>query len=232
VVFTAGDNAYQNGTLLDYQQCYGPTWGRQRMRTRPTPGAHDYRDQGTARGYFRYFGANAGDPAKGYYSYDVGEWHVVALNNGVPFGPGSAQEAWLRQDLAAHPAPCTVAYGYLPRFSSGRWGSNAAVQSVWEVLEDAGVEVAIAGHDHLYERFAPQRADGTADSVAGVRQFVVGTGGGDLVGPPGAIAPNSQKVIGKTFGVLKLTLSPGSYGWQFLRAPGGAVLDSGTTACH
>jgi hypothetical protein len=229
VVFAAGDNAYQDGTPFEYLNCYGPTWGRHRARTRPAPGNHEYHTSG-ATGYYGYFGVNAGDPTKGYYSYPLGAWHVVVLNTNVPFEAGSPQAAWLADDLAHHPARCTVAYWHHPRFSSGREGSDPRLSDIWQILQSAGVEVAIVGHDHHYERFAPQRADGTSDSL-GVREFVVGTGGGDLF-PMGTVAPNSESRIQGRYGVLKLTLSSDRYGWEFIRAPGAQVLDSGTTACH
>jgi hypothetical protein len=230
VVFAAGDNAYPDGTVLDYEYCYEPTWGSHRARTRPTPGNHEYHTPG-ATGYFRYFGANAGERHGGYYSYALGTWHVVALNTSVPFMTGSAQEAWLLNDLGTHPSLCTVAYWHHPRFSSGPSGNDPRLASLWQELVDGGVDVVIAAHDHHYERFAPQLADGTADAGAGIRQFIVGTGGG-ITFPLAAIAPNSEVRITDTFGVLKLELDSASYTWQFLRAPGGAVLDSGTTVCH
>ena len=228
VVFTAGDNAYPNGSSNDYKLCYAPTWGMQRERTRPAPGNHDYHTPNAA-GYFGYFGANAGDPATGYYSYRLGTWHIIVLNTNIPFGPTSVQQAWLRDDLGRHVGPCTLAYWHHPRFSSGREGSDTSVASIWQTLEQ-GTDVAITGHDHHYERFSPQLSDGTPDG-RGIREFVVGTGGGALF-PMGARASNSEVRIPGTFGVLKLTLLPGSYSWSFLGAPDGAVVDSGTAPCH
>jgi len=229
IVFAAGDNAYPDGSLANYESCYAPTWGRHRDRTRPAPGNHDYRTLG-ASGYFAYFGANAGSPGTGYYSFRLGAWHVIVLNSNIPFGPASVQQAWLRNDLANHAGMCTVAYWHHPRFSSGRIGSDTNLTALWRTLEQGGTEVAITGHDHHYERFAPQLSDGTADA-RGIREFVVGTGGGVLF-PMGAEAPNSEVRIPNTYGVLRLTLLAGSYRWSFIAAPGGALLDSGTTACH
>src|SRR2546422_3721444 len=179
VVFAAGDNAYQDGTAQEYASCYAPTWGRHRARTRPTPGNHEYHTPG-ALPYFAYFGANAGESSEGYYSYEIGAWHVVAINSNIARGPGSPQEQWLRADLAAHTTPCTVAYWHFPRFSSGVLGNDTTMIAIWQALYDAGADVVISGHDHHYERFAPQAPDGTRDATRGIREFVVGTGGGPM----------------------------------------------------
>jgi acid phosphatase type 7 len=229
VVFAAGDNAYQNGTLTDYEHCYAPFWGRHLARTRPAAGNHEYLTAGAA-GYFAYFGSNAGDPNKGYYSYRLGSWHVVVLNTSIPFAAGSVQQAWLREDLANNPSACAVAYWHHPRFSSGFKGSDPRLASTWDVLGEAGVDVVINGHDHHYERFALQLSDGTTNSL-GIREFVVGTGGGNLY-PLVTTAPHSEVRIADTFGVLKLSLLTNRYEWRFLRAPDGMVLDSGSTFCH
>jgi len=229
VVFAAGDNAYPDGSSADYASCYAPTWGRERERTRPTAGNHDYHTVDAA-GYYDYFGANAGDRGTGYYSYRLGTWHVIVLNSNIPFGPSSVQQAWLRDDLAQHSSSCSLAYWHHPLFSSGREGSDTSLASLWQLLEQGGTDVAITGHDHDYERFAPQLSDGRPDA-RGIREFVVGTGGGSLF-PMRAPTPNSEKQIGGEFGVLTLALLPGSYHWSFLRAPDGATLDSGTTPCH
>src|SRR5438094_3819622 len=203
-VFTAGDNAYDSGTYDQYSNCYDPSWGRHRARTRPSPGNHEYLTPG-ATGYFQYFGPSAGDPSKGYYSYDLDSWHVVVINSNADVRPGSAQEQWLRADLAAHPAPCTLAYWHYPRFSSGFQGSHPAMQPIWQALYDAGAEVVISGHDHDYERFAPQTPSGVADPARGIREFVVGTGGASyyIFNTP---QPNSELRHTGTFGVWKLTL--------------------------
>ena len=179
-VFTLGDNVYDSGTAAEFATCYDPSWGRYRARTSPAPGNHDY-VTANAAGYFGYFGAAAGDPSTGYYAYDLGGWRVVAINsNCAAVGgcqAGSAQERWLRADLAAHPAACTLAYWHHPRFNSGEHGNSAEMQPIWQALYDAGAEVVLSGHDHHYERFAPQAPDGSSDPQRGIREFVVGTGG-------------------------------------------------------
>jgi len=230
VVFVAGDNAYQNGSIDDYRLCYGPTWGRHRARTRPTPGNHEYHTPG-AYPYFAYFGATAGDTGKGYYSYDVGAWHVVAINSNIRRGAGSPQERWLRADLAQHLTKCTIAYWHYPRFSSGVHGNDTTMKAIWQALYDGGADVVISGHDHIYERFAPQTPDGMADATRGIREFVVGTGGGDLTTVV-KVQGNSEVRISGTFGVLKLILQPTSYSWRFIAARGGTATDSGTANCH
>ena len=230
VVFTAGDNAYQDGTPQEYARCYAPSWGRHRARTRPTPGAHDYHTPG-AYPYFAYFGATAGDTGKGYYSYDLGTWHVVAMNSIIRHGAGSPQEQWLRADLAAHSTQCTVAYWAFPRFSSGVHGNDTTMTAIWQALYDGGADVVISGHDHIYERFAPQDPHGTRDATRGIREFVVGTGGGGLTTVVN-VQPNSEVRISGTFGVLKLILQPTSYSWRFIAARGGTATDSGSANCH
>ena len=233
-VFTLGDNAYPNGTPEQFANCYEPSWGRHKARTRPAPGNHDYRTRGAA-GYFAYFGAAAGDPTKGYYSYDLGGWHVVVLNSNCGeiggCGVGSPQQKWLEADLAAHPAPCTVAMWHHPRFSSAEHGNDAATRDLWKTLQNAGAELVLAGHDHDYERFGPQDADGKADPARGLRSFVVGTGGKSFYSFE-KIQPNSEVRNTETPGVLKLTLHPESYDWQFIPAAGGSFTDSGSAACH
>jgi 3',5'-cyclic AMP phosphodiesterase CpdA len=234
-VFTLGDNAYTSGTAEQFRDCYGPTWGRHLERTRPAVGNHDYRTKGAAA-YFAYFGAAAGPPDKGYYSYDLGKWHVVVLNSncGEIGGcrAGSPQEQWLRRDLAQHPALCTVAMWHHPRFSSAsEHGDDSATQDLWKALEEAGAELVLSGHDHTYERFAPRDADGRPDPERGIRQFVVGTGGRHEYAW-GTIEPTSQAHDNETFGVLKLTLHPDSYDWEFVPVEGGTFTDSGTAKCH
>ena len=230
-VFTAGDNAYSNGSATDYSGCYEPSWGRHKARTRPAPGNHDYNTAGAAA-YFAYFGDAAGPPGRGYYSYDLGAWHIVSLNSEVDMSAGSAQETWLRADLAANPKQCTLAYWHKPRFSSGtKHGSDSETQPLWQALYDYGAEIAIAGHDHDYERFAPQTPSGTADPARGIREFVVGTGGSSHSGV-GTPLPTSEASDGATFGVLKLTLGSGTYSWQFVPVAGGSFTDSGSGTCH
>jgi hypothetical protein len=234
-VFTLGDNAYDSGTATEFANCYEPTWGRHQDRTMPAVGNHEYATA-NASGYFGYFGAAAGDPGKGYYSYDRGSWHVIVLNSNCSkvggCTAGSPQESWLEQDLAAHPSACTAAYFHHPRFSSGaEHGDSPSVTPLWETLYRAGADLVISGHDHSYERFAPQTPSGAADRTHGIRQFVVGTGGGGLT-PFGTAKPNSEVRISKVYGVLKLTLHQQGYDWEFVAAPGGTVNDSGSGSCH
>ncbi len=231
-VFTLGDNAYPDGTLAEFQTCYDPTWGRQKARTRPALGNHDYVTPGAA-GYFTYFGAAAGDPATGYYSYDLGAWHIIALNGEISTAMGSPQELWLKADLAASNKTCTLAYLHRPRFSAGDHGSNTGMQPLWRDLYDAGAELYLAGHNHDYERFAPQDTSGAADPVRGIREFVVGTGGAsaEAWSTPPPIA-NEEVWANPVWGVLKLTLYPNSYTWEFVPVAGETFTDSGSGTCH
>ena len=233
-VAVLGDGAYPNGTAADYAACYDPTWGRHKARTRPAPGNHDY-DTAGAAGYFGYFGAAAGDPATGYYAYDLGAWHVVVLNSNCAAvdgcGIGSPQERWLRDDLADHPATCTLAYWHHPRFSSGEHGDTNATAPLWQALYEADADLVLTGHDHDYERFAPQDPAGRTDPARGIVQFVVGTGGKDLRGF-GAPRPTSVARNHETFGVLALTLYPTGYDWAFLPVAGQAYRDAGSRSCH
>jgi 3',5'-cyclic AMP phosphodiesterase CpdA len=235
-VFTVGDNSNESGSANQYATCIGPSWGLLKNQTRPVPGNHDYGSSGAAP-YFAYYGAQAGTPGKGYYSYDLAGWHVIALNSecanvaGGGCAAGSAQELWLKADLAAHPAACTIAYWHRPTFSSGSSGGSTAYRAFWDDLYAAGTEIVIGGHDHNYERFAPQTPAGIADPARGIRQFVVGTGGSFFTGVGSAHA-NSQVRKADVFGVLKLTLHPGSYDFQFLPVPGSTFTDSGSGTCH
>ena len=234
VVFTTGDNVYSSGTVSEFSNCYGPTWGRHKDRTRPVPGNHDYGTSG-ASGYFNYFGPVAGQAGKGWYSYDLGAWHVVVLNSNCSSiggcGAGSAQEQWLRADLAASRAQCTVAMWHHPRFSSGSThGNNTAVGPLWDALYDYGADLVVNGHEHVYERFGPQRPDATADKASGIRQITVGTGGAGSYAFRTA-QPNSE-VRGAPNGVLKLTLRANSYDWNFLPVAGQTFSDSGSGSCH
>lgn len=235
-VFTAGDNTYTNGTAQEFARCYGPTWGRFKDRTMPAPGNHEYQLDPKATGYYEYFGAAAGDPAKGYYDYTLGSWHVIVLNsNCAEVGgcqEGSAQETWLREVLAASRADCTVAITHHARFSSAlAHGSALELQPLWQRLYESGADLVISGHDHVYERFRPQRPGGAADPAFGLRQFVVGTGGRDHrnFGVP---LPGSEVRNGTTFGVIKLTLRTGSYNWEFVPEAGKTFTDRGTGTCH
>jgi hypothetical protein len=227
-IFTVGDHAYPDGTAAQFSDCYGPNWGRHKNRTRPSPGNHDYHVPGAA-GYFNYFGAAAGDPAMGYYSYNLGAWHIIALNSEISHSAGSAQEQWLRADLAANPNLCTLAYWHAPRFSSGQHGNKASSQALWQALYEYGADVVLNGHDHIYERFAPQNPNGQADA-RGIREFVVGTGGAALYSF-GSIQPNSQARNNTAYGVLKLTLHATSYDWEFVPIAGQTFSDSGAANC-
>jgi len=229
-VFAAGDNAYPNGSPTDYATCYDPTWGRFKSRTHPAPGNHEYNTPGAA-GYFGYFGAAAGDPSKGYYSYDLGSWHIVVINSAIARAVGSAQEQWLRADLAAHPAKCTLAYWHHPRFSSGAsHGSDASMQATWQALYDYGADVVVSGHEHNYERFAPQTPAGELDTAQGIRQFVVGTGGAGNY-TFGTTKPNSEVRYNASAGVIKFTLYPDRYTWQYIPTSG-SFTDVGNGSCH
>lgn len=235
-VFTVGDNAYSSGTATEFSECYEPSWGRHKARTKPTPGNHEYYTEG-ASGYFGYFGSVAGDPNKGYYSYNRGGWHVVALNSMCSqvggCGANSPMVSWLKRDLAANDdRACTIAYFHHSLFSSGaRHGNTPKMRPTWDALYAAKAEVVVGGHEHNYERFAPQTPSGEADPERGIREFVVGTGGGEHY-PFGTVQPNSQVRIGGTSGVLKLTLRPSSYEWEFVPVAGKTFTDSGTQSCH
>ncbi|MBI2227631.1 MAG: metallophosphoesterase [Deltaproteobacteria bacterium] len=229
-VFTAGDHAYPNGTAREFIECYGLSWGRHRTRTLPAPGNHDY-DSSQAGPYFNYFGSNAGPTGRAYYSYNLGAWHVVSLNSNVIADSwGAAQEEWLRADLKANPANCLLAYWHHPRFSSGKnHGNHPHVNALYKILYQHGISVLISGHDHVYERFAPQDPDGKADSK-GVRQFLAGTGGAPLY-KIGTVKPNSEVRNTIAHGVLKLTLNSTSYDWEFVPVAGQTFRDRGSTAC-
>ena len=234
-ILSIGDNAYDSGTLQEFNECYAPTWGRHKDRIYPVPGNHEYYTGG-ATGYYTYFG-DAASPlepgctkeCKGYYSFDVGTWHVVALNSEIATEAGSEQEQWLRADLAAHPSVCTLAYWHRPRFSSGRHLSGGA-QGLYQALYDFGADVVLSGHDHDYERFAPQDPSGQYAPDRGIRQFVVGTGG-DGLRDVKFIQPNSEVRNNETWGVIKLTLHPDSYDWEFVPIPGQTFTDVGSAPC-
>ena len=236
-VLTLGDNAYPRGTAANFEECYGPSWGRFKGRTKPVPGNHEYYTQG-ARGYFEYFGQAAGEPEEGYYSYELGSWHVVALNSNceeVRCGPGSSQRRWLEEDLAANDeARCTLAYMHHPRFSSGeKHGSTGGgVEQLWEALYKADTDVVLSGHEHNYERFSPQDPEGNADPERGIRQFVVGTGGAAENYPIGEPIENSEVYNDETDGVLRLKLEENGYEWEFVPVEGESFTDSGAARCH
>jgi hypothetical protein len=231
-IFTAGDNSYYAASDDDFRNCYQPSWGRFLGRTFPVPGNHEYETYPDAAPYYRYFGAQAGMPGVGYYSYDVGDWHIIALNSNYRQGIGvtanSPQGAWLQADLAAHKNKCALAIWHHPLFSSGPNGFNNDMRDFWRILYNAGVDVIVNGHDHLYERFAPQTPDGIRDDAKGIRQFTVGTGGAALYDFV-TRAANSERQI-KAFGIVKFTLSSDSYQWEFLPVSGAS--DAGTASCH
>ncbi len=232
-----GDIQYGSSSLSNINAAYNPTWGRVKSISRPVIGNHE----GSGTGYFDYFNGTgaqdglAGPRGKGYYSFDLGSWHLVALNSNcdqVACSAGSEQEQWLRADLAAHPSACTLAYWHHPRYSSGHEENNTFMQPLWEALDDFQAELLLSGHSHDYERFAPQDRNGNLDPANGIRQFVVGTGGAFFTGGLGSLMPNSEVAQNDTFGVLFLTLHPTSYDWSFVPEAGKTFTDSGSTACH
>ena len=230
-VFTTGDNIRASGSASDFSSCYAPSWGRHKARTRPSVGPNEYQTAGAA-GYFDYFGGAAGDRDKGYYSYDLGAWHIVVLNSNLAMTVGSAQEQWLRADLAASGQRCTLAYWQHPRFSSYSTAVRAGVKPLWDALYAARADVVLNGHYRLYERFAPQTPDEVNDPQNGIRQFTVGTGGHgvDVFGT--TVRPNSEVRLSGTYGVLKLTLGDGTYTWQFVPVAGQTASDAGSGSCH
>ena len=228
-IFSLGDHAYLRGTDTEFRRCYDTTWGRHKLRTHPTPGNHDYlTDRG--RPYFEYFGENAGPERRGYYSFDLGAWHIISLNSSVPAGDSSPQAKWLREDLKTHPVDCVLAYWHVPVYSSGPHGQDTVMRDIWSMLYKAGADVVLNGHDHIYERFAPQDDKGKKNPERGIREFVVGTGGGGVY-KLGNTAPNSEIRQNNTYGVLKLTLSPGHYDWEFVPMAGAVFKDNGTGTC-
>ncbi len=233
-VIAIGDLAYPDGSRENFN-CYDKTWGRVKDRTRPTVGNHEFHSKDAAY-YFEYFGKAAGDPRDGFYSYDLGAWHILALNSEcLEVGgcdAGGRQEKWLRADLAAHPSACTLAYFHKPLFSSGgKHGDDPEVKALYQALYDANADVILNGHDHDYERFAPQDANGKADSTRGIREFVVGTGGKNHR-PFGAPHANSEVRNADAFGVLELTLRSNDYEWQFISEAGRNFTDAGSGVCH
>jgi hypothetical protein len=228
-ILALGDIAYPRGSHLDFGRCYHPHWGRHLDRTMPVPGNHEYETPG-AEGYFTYFGDNAGPPGLGYYRFSRPGWLIVALNSEISMAEGSPQLAWLRAELAASRTACTLAFWHRPLFSSGPNGNNPDTRPLFRALYDAGADVVLSGHDHSYERFAPQDPDGRPDQARGIRQFVVGTGGARL-SPIGVSRPNSE-ARGSEWGVLRLTLHATTFEWEFIPIAGGAYRDSGTGQCH
>ena len=245
-VLVLGDNQYYCGSYSAFQQSYDKSWGRVKAITMPSVGNHEYitdpaadrtgcdQSNAGAAGYYRYFGAAAGDPGRGYYSYDVGTWHLIVLNSACGgaggCGPTTPQGQWLRADLAAHKNFCTMAYWHVPLYSSGGRASST-YKTFWDALYAADADLVLAGHDHTYERFAPQTPAGVKDTARGLREFVVGTGGANHTSFT-SVQPNSEVRNSDTFGVLRLTLHPTSYDWRFAPEAGKTFTDSGTTACH
>jgi Ca2+-binding RTX toxin-like protein len=240
-VLMLGDAQYASGSYSSFTKSYGTTWGRVKPITFPAAGNHEYLTSG-AQGYFDYFNGPgafsgpAGDRDKAYYSFDVGSWHLIALNSSdqctiVACGKGSPQETWLRADLAAHPTSCTLAFWHHPRFNSGHGKGATFMQAMFQDLYDANADVVLGGHAHDYERFAPQDPSGKLDRARGIRQFVVGTGGAFFTAI-GTRGPNSEVSNGATYGVLLLTLHAGSYDWRFVPEAGKKFTDAGSESCH
>jgi hypothetical protein len=228
-VATIGDYAYPEGTADAIDRCYDPTWGAYKDRTHPVPGNHDY-DVPKATPYYEYFGTAAGELGKGWYSYDVGSWHVVGLNSNCGAVNCDEQSEWLERDLQAHPSACILAYWHHPRFSSGQSGGDSSVGGFWKVLYNHGAALVLNGHDHNYERFAPQDPSGRRDPEKGIREFVVGTGGAGL-GSLGSTAPNSEVRSNRAYGVLELTLRSDGYDWRFVPVADDDFTDSGSGTC-
>lgn len=234
VVLALGDTQYDDGQRWKYRRSYALSWGRLRGRTRPAPGNHEYAASSRAKGYFSYFGARAGRAGRGWYSYNLGAWHMVALNSNcsiVGCGRGSRQYRWLKRDLAQHRRSCTLAYWHHPRYSSGPHRNDPDVAPFWKVLYRRGADVILNGHDHLYERFALIRPDGRRDATHGLRQFTIGTGGSQLY-PFGTIQRNSKARWSHSFGVLRMELRPRSYVWRFFTVGGSRFNDRGDGYCH
>ena len=243
-VLALGDNQYECGSYEADVSSYDLSWGRVKAITYPVVGNHEDLTQGTgtgcssdnagAAGYFKYFGAAAGTPEKSYYSFDIGTWHLIALNsNCSSFGgctEGSPQGRWLQTDLLAHKNQCTLAYWHIPLFSSGGRARDNT-KPFWELLYNNNADLILEAHDHIYERFAPQTPDGVADSARGIRSFIVGTGGADHT-EIASIANNSEIRNKNTYGVLMLTLHPNSYDWKFVPEAGKTFTDSGSGLCH
>ena len=227
-VFVAGDATYPSGTMETYTNCYGPTWGRHLWRTFAVPGNHDYQSDGGAA-FYAYFGSAAGPAGLGYYTHTLGSWHVIMLNSNLPAQAGTPQYEWLRARLLESSAACTVAVWHHPLFSSGQNGNNVFMRDVFNLMFQYGVDIVVNGDDHIYERFAPQDANGRANA-RGIRQFVAGTGGYALY-DRGRTQANSEVFENKTYGVLKLTLKSGRYDWEFVPIDGQTFRDSGSGSC-
>ena len=231
-ILVLGDLAYWEGRAEEFNDCYDRSWGRHKDRSYPVPGNHEYRSP-EARPYFDYWGERAGERGKGYYSFNLGTWHIVALNSNIPIRKGSEQDVWLRNDLAASEADCILAYWHHPLFSSARSGGLLRMRNAYRVLYEAGASIVLSGHNHNYERFMPMDPEGRLDLERGLRSFVVGTGGGQL--KPNKIndRPREDSVVinATTWGVLQLTLHAKSYTWQFIAVEGQSFEDSGEATC-
>lgn len=234
-VLALGDNQYEKGELENFKKSYDPTWGKFKNITKPVPGNHEYYGGKQAAGYYDYFGSLAGDRKKGYYSFDLGDWHLIALNSNCKFvggcEAGSPQETWLKADLKTNKKACTLAFWHHPRYSSAVHGNNSGMEAFWQDLYSAGAELVLSGHDHDYERFAPQGLNGKLDPQRGIRQFVIGNGGKSLY-PFKTIRANSEVRNNDTYGVLKLTLKPKGYDWEMQSIPGSDFTDKGSALCH
>jgi acid phosphatase type 7 len=237
-IATLGDNVYDHGTEAEFEQCFAPSWGRYKERIRPATGNHDFATENAA-GYYAYFGDAGGPFDQYYYSYDLGEWHIVVLNSdcwrvdGCELG--DPQIEWLREELAGSGAACTLAYMHRPPFSSGRYGTPKNTKNarpIWQTLYEEGADILLTGHEHSYERFAPMNAEGEADLERGVRLFVVGTGGGNLRKFKFEPLPTTEARDDTTWGVLKLTLHSDRYEWEFIPVAGKTFRDSGSGTCH
>jgi hypothetical protein len=229
LVFTAGDNGQGTGSAEELARCYDPHWGRHKGRTLPVPGNHDYNVPG-ASDYFNYFGERAGPAGQGYFARRIGaDWLFVSLNSEIPVGPGSPQQQWLRDTLRRERARCIVAAWHQPFVSSGPSRGTPRMGDLWRVLQEHGADIVLQGHDHFYERFVPVTADEQIDAVNGIRSFIVGTGGGRLIGILAKHPASAARA--RTWGVLKIYLQPTGYEWEFLSA-GGGVLDRGRDGCR
>lgn len=230
VVLALGDSTYPVGLPSEFTNCYEPTWGRFKARTYPAPGNHEYYTP-EAIGYYGYFGGAAGPGRRGYYSVEIGDWHVISLNSNLKPEEHRKQMEWLKQDLAQHQMHCTLAYWHHPKYSSGGHGNNTQMDEAWKMLQDAHADLVLSAHDHDYERFAPQDGQGQRDDMYGMRQFVVGTGGARLT-PFRFRKANSEVSDNSNYGVLKLKLKARGYEWEFLPVDEGVFSDRGSALCH
>jgi hypothetical protein len=239
-VFTVGDHAYPSGTKANFDRCWRPSWGDTAKRImrwlRPSIGNHDL-DNGLGEAYSEVFGKNAGEKGKFYYGYDLGEWKMIALNSEIVTNPAYSvdsrreQEAWLRKELEGNTKKCTLVYFHRPRFSSGGHAGDLRMTSIWNIMYEHNVDVVINGHEHHYERFEPQTPAGLRDTVRGITQFIVGTGGASLTGIRIPVQPNSARRIQGHYGILKLTLGAEEYQHAFLDIQG-RIWDRAAGKCH